>query len=307
MKAMHVRALIHELIDENPFAIRAVLKILSVEFTTAVPTLAVTNEARPRLLVNLEFMQAQCRTDEHVKALLCHEFLHVLLRHTDEPGRPTPARHLAVDAVINAIIHRQLGEKYSSLMSNYYGDAKGLLPLLRPMTYEEAQQYRAGSSSSLYPQVPHWWKAWHGLYQGKLLADDIEQLAKDLSAASLPGLDDLLGNHDDDEPLSDALAVRSGSRPQGNERRRHLAKPGPRRSLLHAAGGATASCTRRLGGEDFGGTPPAPAARAGRAEGADAGRRASARAFHRGPPCIPACVLVAVSARSGVERDGATS
>ena len=112
MNAMQVRALMHELIDENPFAIRAVLKILAVEFTRAVPTLAVTNEARPRLLINLEFIAAHCRTEEHVKALLCHEFLHVLLRHTDEPGRPTPARHLAVDAVINVIIHRQLGEKF---------------------------------------------------------------------------------------------------------------------------------------------------------------------------------------------------
>ncbi len=120
MNAMQVRALVHELVDENPFAIRAVLKILAVEFTNAVPTLAVTNEPRPRLLINLEFVAAHCRTDEHVKALLCHEFLHVLLRHTDEPGRPTPARHLALDAVINAIIHRQLGEKYSSMMAGYY-------------------------------------------------------------------------------------------------------------------------------------------------------------------------------------------
>ena len=40
MNAMHVCALLHELIEENPFAIRAVLKILAVEFTKAVPTLA---------------------------------------------------------------------------------------------------------------------------------------------------------------------------------------------------------------------------------------------------------------------------
>ena len=41
MNAMQVRALMHELMDENPFAIRAVLRILSVEFTNDVPTLAV--------------------------------------------------------------------------------------------------------------------------------------------------------------------------------------------------------------------------------------------------------------------------
>ena len=40
-----------ELIDENPFSVRAVLKILNVEFTDAVPTLAVT---RADLAVILE-------------------------------------------------------------------------------------------------------------------------------------------------------------------------------------------------------------------------------------------------------------
>ena len=46
-------ALLRELIDENPFAIRAALRILQVEFTEEIATLAVTCEARPRLLVNL--------------------------------------------------------------------------------------------------------------------------------------------------------------------------------------------------------------------------------------------------------------
>ena len=94
------------------------LKILSVEFTDTVPTLAVTLEEQPRLLINLAFVREHCRTAEHVKAALCHEFLHVLLRHTTMQGPLTPARHLALDAVINAIIHRQFDEPYSSLMSN---------------------------------------------------------------------------------------------------------------------------------------------------------------------------------------------
>ncbi len=33
MKELHFHAMIQELIDENPFAIRAVLKILEVQFT----------------------------------------------------------------------------------------------------------------------------------------------------------------------------------------------------------------------------------------------------------------------------------
>ena len=52
--------------------------------------------------------------------------------------------------------------------------------------------------------VPPWWQAWLALYDGKLLADDIEQLARDLGK-SVPGTDLLLGNHEDDAPLSEAL------------------------------------------------------------------------------------------------------
>ena len=51
MNAFEVRGLLQELIDENPFAIRAALKVLDVCFTESVPTLAVTCEERPRLKV----------------------------------------------------------------------------------------------------------------------------------------------------------------------------------------------------------------------------------------------------------------
>jgi hypothetical protein len=208
MNAFEVRGLLGELIDENPFAIRAVLKILSVEFTDTVPTLAVTAEEKPRLLINLGFVERHCRTPEQVKAALCHEFLHVLLRHTSLPGPLTPARHLALDAVINAIIHRQLGQKYSCLMSSYYRDAAGLGALLRPMTPEESRCYWGPVwASTRGRDFPAWWHLWSGLYGGKVLADDIEQLASSVpgTGTPVPGTEILLGNHAEDGPLPEAL------------------------------------------------------------------------------------------------------
>ena len=208
MNAFEVRGLLQELIDENPFAIRAVLKILSVEFTESVPTLAVTLEARPRLLINLGFVQRHCRTSEHVKAVLCHEFLHVLLRHTSLTGPLTPARHLALDAVINAIIHRQLGDAYSSLMSSYYQDAQGLQVLLRPMNDDELRRCPGRWSRPTF-HVPSWWRAWHGLYEGTIVADDLEQLACDLAKPNdgelAVRIGDLIGNHAPDAPLPEIL------------------------------------------------------------------------------------------------------
>lgn len=221
MNAARFHAILAELIDENPFAIRAVLRILGVEFTADIPTLAVTCEERPRLLVNLAFVGEHCRTDEEVKALLCHEFLHVLLRHTEERGPYAPARHLALDAVINAIIHREYGPAYSAMMSRYYADAPGLSRLLRPMDEREDARFREGSG------WPAWVNAWRAVYAGTLVADDIEALAVEIGNANrgsgrgetpvAPGPFDLapgdadfnrmLGNHDDlSVRLPDALA-----------------------------------------------------------------------------------------------------
>lgn len=221
MNQHHFLSIYRELIDENPFAARAVLKILEVTFSDSVPTLAVTCEDQPRLLVNLDFVSSHCRTEEQVKAVITHEFLHVLLRHTEQPAPFTKARHIAFDAVINAIIHRTYGPKWSSLMSEYYAEATGIARLLRPYTSKEERQLSENWNSVTAAE-----KAWLGLYAGTLVADDIAELAEDIFAdtpnladislgqpqlaGSPEPLDGLLGNHDDlgkaiDAQLEEAL------------------------------------------------------------------------------------------------------
>jgi hypothetical protein len=224
MNEKYFRTLLQELIDENPFSVRAVLKILDLQFTDSVPTLAVTREKQPRLLVNLAFLQEHCHTDQQVKAVIIHEFLHVLLRHTEDKRRMTTARHLAFDAVINAIIHRQCGVEYSAMMSSYYAKVTDLRVLLRPMTEKEHLRHEKRPS----PHSPTYRlrTAWKALYEGKLIADDIESLVEEIARVSRGSargsgpivvgrcagdtpenvLDDLLGNHHDlDEALPDGL------------------------------------------------------------------------------------------------------
>lgn len=196
------RTLLHELVDENPFAIRPFLKILDIRFTDRIPTLAVTCTDAPELLVNLAFLDEHCRGDVEVKAVILHEFLHVLLSHTEERDPASPAEHLAMDAVINALIHRQEGAAASGMMSRYYREAEGVLRILRPP--------RPGE---LPPKECDWKtfdRAWAGLYSGSLMVDDIRELATQLEPAlkrvggfilirgsGLPGQSVLLGNHDD--------------------------------------------------------------------------------------------------------------
>lgn len=129
----YFRSLLQETIDENPLACRAVLSLCRVDFTNSVETLAVSLGQPSVLQVNLGFVRRHCQTEKQVKAVLIHEFLHILLGHTLKFKKMTPALNLALDAVINAIIHRRLGTEYSSMMANYYREAQGLLALLRPM------------------------------------------------------------------------------------------------------------------------------------------------------------------------------
>ena len=186
MTADEFRDIYRELIDENPLAIRAVLKVLRIEFTATVPTLAVSCEAEPRLLVNLRFVGEHCRTDAEVKAVICHEFLHVLLRHTERFTSITPELHLATDAVINAIIHRTLGGEYSRMMGRYYAECVGIRRLLRSPRAEEVE----------VAQDRPLLNAWRALYDGTLVVDDIEDLARDYLRVDPYGAGQLIGNHD---------------------------------------------------------------------------------------------------------------
>jgi len=200
-----------ELIEENPLAIRAVLKILEIEFSDEVDTLAVTCEEQPRLLVNLGFVKAHCHKESFVKAVICHEFLHVLLRHTERFEELTPALHVALDAVINAILHREFGPDYSGLMSEYYANAKGAYRLLRPIEEEEKRtpQQRRNHLNRVAesPAESAFLHLWEQLYLGKLAADDIHELVRDLGEVDALEPGQLLGGHQGEGSLSEKAPI----------------------------------------------------------------------------------------------------
>ena len=185
--------LLDELAEENALACRGLLSVARVEFTDAVRTAAVTLGVRPVLRVNLAFIQAECATEMHVKALLVHEFLHVLLRHTREIRHMTPAINLALDAVINAMIHRKLGPDYSGFMSRYYAEAKGPVVLLRPRTLRDDDHYDVARGH--HPSQPDFiadaahlataeWLGlegtflWKKIYDGKVVYEDVLEFVK---------------------------------------------------------------------------------------------------------------------------------
>lgn len=194
----HFRSLLQETIDENPLASRAVLSLCGVEFTKQVDSLSVSLGRRSLLRVNLDFLSRHCHTEKHVKAVLIHEFLHILLGHTLKFDKMTPALNVALDAVINAIIHRRLGGEYSSMMELYYSDARGLLRLLRPPTDTE----EANGDHARWNKLPGdpLFELHEKIYSGEALAEDVLSTAKGFAdeslAAALAGGLILLGDHE---------------------------------------------------------------------------------------------------------------
>lgn len=203
-----------ELVEENPLAVRPVLKILRRRLTEEVSTLAVTLSDPPELLINPTFVQEHCRTEEHLKAALFHEFLHVVLGHTMRFKELSPVQNLALDAAINAIIFRQCGPGYASLFAEYYGGETGLAKLLRPKSDAERadlkkrrDDYAKECEESDDPESLAFGfdvrtqleRSWDALYDGKLVSDDVLELAETLSAqggALLAEGKVLIGNHD---------------------------------------------------------------------------------------------------------------
>jgi len=206
-----MEALLFELVEDNPLAISALLKILSIEASDEIASAAVTRTKHPTLLVNLSFVNAHCHSDDEVKALLLHECLHVLLGHCVEDDALTPHRHIALDAAINALIHRQLGERYSSFMSRLYADVSGIARWLRPMRADEADAMMEGEKVAgeqlgnemavegvveSDPDEASIEKAWQALYQGQITADELTALAYSLYPIFKIEFGGLLGDHE---------------------------------------------------------------------------------------------------------------
>lgn len=189
----HFNSILLELIDENPIASRGLLRVSKLVFTKDVPTMGITITGKPKLCVNLDFVKKHCKTEAHVKAVLVHEFLHVLLNHTEKFKQMTPALNLALDAVINAIIHRTLGSEYSGMMSRYYGKSRGNLRLLRPMNGGEEDAWESNIEENKLFDI------WASLYQGRLVADDLLDIAEIIGDPVEEGLGlgdgTFLGNH----------------------------------------------------------------------------------------------------------------
>lgn len=176
----HIVNIVKDLSEENPFACRALFKISDIIFTETVPTLAVSISANPVLMINQSFLDKHAISENDVKAVLLHEFMHVILMHTEKFKYNTPLLNIALDAIINSIIHRTYGEMYSDFFCRLY-EPVGITSLLRADKEDDD------------------WSVIHNkIYSGKFAADDLYELLQYLmTKGQIKGSAQLIfiGNH----------------------------------------------------------------------------------------------------------------
>ncbi|MEX1048594.1 MAG: hypothetical protein WED15_03635 [Akkermansiaceae bacterium] len=218
----HFEAVLADFVEENPLACQGLLSVARTVFTRDVPTLAVTlRDDPPLLLVNPDFIAAHVRSEDDLRALLLHEFLHVLLGHTKLFKKNNPATNLALDAVINHIVQRELGEDSGAFFRRFYqpGSDDDPLWLLRPHAAgdirprnEDAAKCAAGfyyeprtgdglSKAVIIHQLRR------GLATARVLADDVLDLFDSLNLL-LPEVVQFLGCHEEDEDIHPANRAR---------------------------------------------------------------------------------------------------
>lgn len=129
-------ALAQRVLDAFPsgtYALSALLRLLDIQASTAIPTAAVECRLQPRLLINPEFVARHADTPEKLLMLVMHELHHVLLGHTTLFPRNTAAQNFVFDAVINGVICRMFPDaQYTAFLSDYYDSARFPHCLLRP-------------------------------------------------------------------------------------------------------------------------------------------------------------------------------
>lgn len=194
----YVSRVLLDLAEENPLACRALFRITKLRFTEMVPTLAVSLSRAPQLMISRTFINANAKTEQDLKTLLMHEFLHVLLLHTEKYDLMTPLMNIALDAIINALIHRNLGATGSDLFRRMY-ESNNFECLLRPMESAEWPEAKEDDTRDLFCTVHE------KIYKGEYVAEDLHELLEYLYSRGLirgvPKLI-LIGNHEARESIN---------------------------------------------------------------------------------------------------------
>lgn len=193
-------ARILDVIPPQSFELTTFLSLFRVRFSDKTETACVTCGDSPELLLNKDFIEEHCKTNEHLFMLVMHELYHVILGHTRLFPRSTKVRNLVFDAVINALLCSLFPQPaFTSFFTGYYPSDKMPFALLRPIgngTPPEAENalnlLYGGTNTGTYYDV----------YEALLKSGCVKEI-KLLVPGGNGGKPVLLGSHgEEDEEMS---------------------------------------------------------------------------------------------------------
>jgi hypothetical protein len=194
------------------YALSALLRLLEIAESEAVPTAAVECRAQPRLLVNPRFVERHAATTERLLMLVMHELHHVLLGHTTLFPTVTPVQNFVFDAVINGIVSRMFPARpYTAFLTDYYTASAFPVCLLRPPPGWPERPRTAPAILALGEPASGLIGEIHAaLYSetGASYHEVFDVLPKLVPAGSIEGIP-LIGGHGEDGSGAGALEVRS--------------------------------------------------------------------------------------------------
>ena len=202
-----------DVIPPGSFELTTFLSLFRIRFSEKTKTACVTCGESPELLLNKEFIEAHCQTNEHLYMLVMHELYHVILGHTRLFPHATEVRNLVFDAVINAILCALFPKpEFTSFFTDYYPADKMPFAILRPkgegtpLAAESALKLLYGGSDT---------GTYHDVYEALLKSGCVKEMTVLLGggrgATALPGdgrartpcAPHLLGSHgEEDEEMS---------------------------------------------------------------------------------------------------------
>ena len=231
-----------DVIPPRSLELTTFLSLFRVRFSEKTKTACVTCGESPELLLNKDFIEDHCQTNEHLFMLVMHELYHVILGHTTLFPRATEVRNLVFDAVINAILCSLFPTpEFTSFFTDYYPSDKMPFALLRPkgegtpLAAESALKLLYGGSDT---------GTYHDVYEALLKSGCVKEITVLLGGGASGGRA-LPGNGRARPP--DAPPLLLGSHDEENEEMSQEMK-----DLIHKIISKWPSPDRPLQGQDLG-------------------------------------------------------
>lgn len=137
-----IKKRLYSVIEVGSLHMNEFLKLADIKFSEEIDSAAITCQSRPTLLLNKEFIDTYCQSDEHLFMLVMHELYHVILGHTHLFKRQTLIDNIAFDAIINAILCRTFSDdRYTSFFTSINSETSFPGVLLRPMGKKTPKEF----------------------------------------------------------------------------------------------------------------------------------------------------------------------